>query len=78
MWGAGGIFPLPSRPSHHRLRHILLIRECDGARNGFSWSHGQMARESPAGTRKIPDSAVALERTHVIEDGAWHPERRSR
>ena len=52
---------LPSRPSHDRFRDLdaLLIRECDGEREGFPCSHGQIAGKRPAGTGAIPHGALA-------------------
>src|SRR5713101_4078089 len=52
----------------------LLIRECDGERDGFPWSHRQIPRESPAGTGEIPDCAVPVEGTSVVRDSALHGE----
>ena len=44
----------------------------DGQREGFPWSHGQIARESPPSTREIPHGALALEGPRVVRDGALH------
>jgi hypothetical protein len=53
---------------------LLLIRQRDGQRKGFPWSHGQIIGESLAGKREIPDRALALERTRLGCDGALHGE----
>jgi hypothetical protein len=65
---------LPSRPPHDGFRYFdaLLIRKCDGEREGFPWSHGEIAGQSPPCTREIPDRALALKWTCVIRDGALH------
>jgi hypothetical protein len=67
---------LPSRPPDHGFRDLdpLLIRECDGEREGFPWSHRQIPRETPPRTGQIPHSAVALKWPSVIRDGALHAE----
>jgi hypothetical protein len=52
-----------SCPRDHRntIRDLdaLLIWTRDSQREGFPWSHGQIPSESPAGTREIPDGALA-------------------
>ena len=67
---------LPSRPSHHRFRDLdaLLFRERDGQREGFSWTHGKISRNSPACTREIPHGPLASEWSRVVGDGALHRE----
>ena len=52
-----------SRPPHHGFRdfNALLIRKSDSEREQFSWSHGQIAGKAAAGTREVPDNALALE-----------------
>ena len=65
---------LSSRPPDDTFRHYdpLLIRERDGERKGFPLSHGQITRESPAGTGEIPDCALPVEGTSVVRDSALH------
>jgi hypothetical protein len=53
---------------------VLLIRERDREREGFPWSHGQIAGESPAGTGEIPDRALTLEQASVVRDGTLRGE----
>ena len=45
---------------------MLLIRQGDGQREGFPWTHGQITRESSPGTGEIPDRALALEWPSVV------------
>ena len=52
----------------------MLIRQRDGQRERFPWSHGQITRESSAGTGEVPDRALSLERTRVVRDSALHGE----
>lgn len=63
---------LPSRPSDDGLRNLdaLLIWQRDGEREHSPWPHGQIARESPADTRKIPDGPLSVEWPRVVGDGA--------
>jgi len=65
---------LPSRPPHNNFRHFdtLFIGQRDGQLEGFSWPHGQVTKESPTRTRKIPHGALALKRPCVVRDGALH------
>lgn len=67
---------LVPRPADDGFRHFdpLLIRQRDGEGEVFPWSHGQITRESPAGTRQVPDGALAIERTRVVRDRALHRE----
>jgi len=63
-----------SRPPHHGFRDFdaLLIRKSDSKREEFSWSHGQIAGKAAAGTREVPDNALALEWSSVVCDRALH------
>jgi hypothetical protein len=54
--------------------YALFIRQRDGQRECFPWSHGQITGETPAGTRKVPYSAVALEWPQLVGDSALHRE----
>src|SRR4249920_681116 len=67
------LFP---RPLHDGFRYFysLFIGQRDGQREGFSWSHEQITRESPPGTREIPDCTLAFKRASVVRDGALHKE----
>jgi hypothetical protein len=47
----------------------LLIRERDGQREGFPWTHGKITRESPPGT-------LSLEWARVVCNGALQGKRR--
>lgn len=53
---------LTPQPSHDGLRYFypLLIGQCDGHRERFPWSHGQIAGETSGGTQEIQDCALAL------------------
>jgi hypothetical protein len=50
---------LPPRPADDRLRHLdaLLIRERDGQREGFPWTHGKITREPPPVQREVSRGA---------------------
>ena len=65
---------LPPRPPDHGFRDLdaLLIQKRDGQQDGISWSHEQIARETPAGTGEIPDRALSLTWPRVVRDGALH------
>ena len=67
---------LSPRPPHDGFRYFysLFIGQRDGQREGSPWSHGQIARKSPARTRQIPDRAMALEWSSVVRDSAVHGE----
>ena len=67
---------LSSRPPHHGFMDLdaLFIRKCDGQREGFSWPHGQITRESPAGTRQVPHGPLAVKWPRVVRDSALHGE----
>ena len=63
---------LTSCPPHNRFRHYdsLFIRQRDSQRECFPWSHGEITGETPARTREIPDSALALEWSSIVGDSA--------
>ena len=63
---------LPPRPADDRLRHLdaWLIRERDGQREGFPWTHGKITREPPPVQRKVPHGALPLEWARVVCNGA--------
>ncbi len=65
---------LPPRPPDHGFRDlaVLLIRQGDCQQEGFPWSHWQVSRDPPAGTREIPDYALASKGTSVLRNGALH------
>jgi hypothetical protein len=63
---------LPPRPPNNRLgdQNVLFGGERGRERMGFPWAHGQITRESPAGTGEIPECALALEWSRVVCDEA--------
>jgi hypothetical protein len=67
---------LPSRPPHDRFGDLdtLLIRQRNGQRQRFPWSHRQIPGKSPAGTGKIPHGALPLEWPGIVGDGALNRE----
>ncbi len=67
---------LPYRPADDNFRRfdLLLIRKRDGQRKGFSWSQGQITRESSPSTQEVPHGALALEWSRVVYDSTVHRE----
>ena len=63
---------LPFRRPHHSIRDLeaLLFRRGDRERERLSWLHGQVTRESPAGTREVPNGALPLDWSSVVRDRA--------
>ena len=62
---------LSPRPQHDGFRYFysLFIGQRDGQREGFPRSHGQITGESPTGTGKILDCALAMEWPRAVGSG---------
>lgn len=67
---------LSPRPPHDGFRYFywLFIGQRDGQREGFPRSHGQITGESPTGTGKILDCALAMEWPRVVGINVFYRE----